>query len=287
MSINIAVVGHGYVGRAVDLGFDHRINPNIRKHIIDPQYQFNIDQFPSYYKSVSELTGQQIDVAFVCVPTPFGDNGAVDGSIVEEVVNELIGIENCLIVIKSTVTPDIVTALHEKCDRVIYNPEFLTEKNALHDFVNLPMHIFGGVGIHCDALWRVYEEYSQCIKGVPHYVVSPAEASFIKYGINSFLASKVLWMNQFKEITDKHDVDFEAIISGMMGDPRIGNSHMRVPGPDGRKGFGGACFPKDTNALVQFGGGFKILEDVINYNNEYRREYELDDREKLQKVNYG
>ena len=78
------------------------------------------------------------------------------------------------------------------------------------------------------------------------------------------------------------------VISNVIGsDPRIGHSHMQVPGPDGRKGFGGACFPKDTAAFNAFSeGSFSVLEKVIQENNKYRDQYELDAREKEQNIVY-
>ena len=114
------------------------------------------------------------------------------------------------------------------------------------------------------------------------------EASFVKYGINCFLATKVLWFNQFKDLIDDTDSKYNVIVNAIGLDPRIGHSHTQVPGPDGKKGFGGACFPKDTNAFSTYARGeFSVLDDVIKANNIYRKEYDLDDREKEQKVNYG
>jgi UDPglucose 6-dehydrogenase len=112
------------------------------------------------------------------------------------------------------------------------------------------------------------------------------EASFVKYGINSFLASKVLWMNQFYDIVEKHGSNYNAIINAVSGDPRIGTSHTSVPGFDGKRGFGGACFPKDTAAFLNFAEDFSVLREVINANNDYRSGYDLDDREKMQNITY-
>lgn len=70
-------------------------------------------------------------------------------------------------------------------------------------------------------------------------------------------------------------------------DERIGSSHTKVPGFDGKRGYGGACFPKDTQAFVNYNKGLTLLEKVININNDYRARYELDDREKQQNITYG
>ena len=270
---NVAIIGHGYVGKAVDYGFT---NTEVNKILIDPIYN----------TSIEDLKGTRIDVAFVCVPTPFGTNGQIDASIVIDVVRKLAEF-SCMIVIKSTVVPSVVHQLAEENNDVIYNPEFLTEKNAFEDFVNPPMHVFGGDMKATAKLENFYKEYSQC-KPCAAYHMTAMEASFVKYGINSFLATKVLWFNQFKDIVDEFGGKYNVIANAIGSDPRIGHSHTQVPGPDGRKGFGGACFPKDTNAFSFFSDGvFTVLEEVIRANNVYRSEYELDEREKEQKVNYG
>ena len=113
------------------------------------------------------------------------------------------------------------------------------------------------------------------------------EASFVKYGINSFLATKVLWFNQFKDLIDAHDSRYSVVANAVGYDERIGNGHTKVPGFDGKKGFGGSCFPKDTAAIAKFAQGkLSVLEEVMEVNNVYRSLYELDDREKEQNITY-
>ena len=270
--INIAIGGHGYVGKAVSHGFNsYKVSVNL----IDPIYNTN----------VKLLDGLELDAAFVCVPTPFGKDGKIDSSIVEEVVKELAP-RGCPIIIKSTVTPDVLEKLWKKNKMIVYNPEFLTEKNALNDFVNPPMHVFGGSPEITKQVEKIYEKFSRC-KPCPVFHMSIKEASFVKYGINSFLATKVLWFNQFKDLIDQNKSDYDNIIKAIGTDNRIGFSHTQVPGPDNKIGFGGACFPKDTQAFSSFAkNNFTILDKVIEENNKYRSQYELDDREKEQKVVY-
>jgi len=274
MSINIAIIGHGFVGKALDYGFS---TASVNKFIIDPLYKTSIEEIKNKVK---------LDVAFVCVPTSFGKDGEIDSSIVKSVVNELTFFE-CPVVIKSTVTPDIVNELSDKNSNIVYNPEFLTEKNHLADFINSPFHILGGDQVVTRKVWGLYEKYSQC-KPAPVIYMTAMEASFVKYGINSFLATKVLWFNQFKDIVENWDGKYNVVVNAIGSDPRIGHSHTQVPGTDGRKGFGGACFPKDTSAFSNFANGeFSVLDEVIKANNIYRKEYELDDREREQKVDYS
>jgi UDP-glucose 6-dehydrogenase len=181
----IAIVGHGYVGKACEYGFNTKKN---KIQLIDPFL---------YNNSVDDMT--DVDVSFVCVPTPFGADGQIDASIVVDVTNKLIEKTTGLIVIKSTVIPSIVKELSTKNSRVIYNPEFLTERNALEDFINPPMHIFGGEAKSVDILENLYNKFSRC-KPAPVYKMAAQDAAFVKYGINSFLATKVMWFNQYKEI---------------------------------------------------------------------------------------
>lgn len=270
----IAIVGHGYVGKAVEHGFTKKNN---EIQLIDPHL---------YSNTVADI--KDPIVSFVCVPTPMGVDGTIDSSIVEDVTEQLMICTSGLIVIKSTVIPSIVKRLSNKNHRVIYNPEFLTEKNALIDFINPPMHVFGGHENEINDLHKFYTTNSRC-KPAPIFKMSAAEAAFVKYGINSFLATKVLWFNQYKDIIDDFGVDFDKVSIAMGSDPRIGHSHTQVPGPDGRNGFGGACFPKDTSALIGFDRGdfLSVLKLVVQENTVYRKQYELDGREKEQNVVYN
>ena len=113
------------------------------------------------------------------------------------------------------------------------------------------------------------------------------EASFVKYAINSFLAMKVLFFNQLYDAIGETNANFATIIKAVGMDDRIGSSHTKVPGFDGKQGYGGACFPKDTSAFTKFSDQFTLLAKCVNINNEYRQQYELDNREIEQHVDYG
>ena len=117
--------------------------------------------------------------------------------------------------------------------------------------------------------------------------MSLQEASFVKYTINSFLAMKVLFFNQLYDAVGDTSANFATIIKAVGSDGRIGSSHTSVPGHDGKQGYGGACFPKDTSAFVNYSNRLTLIEKCIEINNTYRSQYELDEREKEQHVNYG
>ena len=268
--LKISVIGCGFVGTAVINGFN--------KTLCD------IAPIDIKYSTTVSDTDPFCDVFFVCLPTPMNNDGSVNAALVIETVKWLTLNRAGHIVIKSTVTPDIIDKLSG--DRVVYNPEFLTEKSADEDFINPSMHIFGGRIKVTNHIEKIYKKYSKC-KPCPCHHVSLKEASFIKYGINCFLATKVLWFNQFYNIIQKHDCNFDEITYAMKGDPRIGHSHMSVPGFDSKMGFGGACFPKDTSAFLNFAISFSLLDEVIKSNNKIRSEYTKDKRELEQNVSFS
>lgn len=270
----IAIIGHGFVGKAVDYGFS---NPKIEKKIFDPKYGTTSDD-------IKNLPSWGPNLTFVCVPTPMGDNGDIDSTILDEVMDNLKNVKT-LIVIKSTITPAIIDKY--KQTNVVYNPEFLTEKSACEQFVNPEFHIFGGTEIACQELDSFYEKYSLCTPCMTYYL-NKAEASFVKYGINSFLATKVTFFNQLYDACNEYgQVNFNKIIKAIGSDDRVSISHTKVPGFDGKQGYGGACFPKDTFAFSQFSNELTLLRKAIEINNEYRSMYERDDREKEQNIQFN
>lgn len=274
----IAIVGHGFVGKAVEYGFDI---PENEITIIDPIYDTN----------VSDIDHISTELIFICAPTPMKQSGEIDSSIIEQIVSEIQEyIGTALVVLKSTVTPDIIEQISNKLGkRFIYNPEFLTERDAKHDFINPRINVIGSTSIESSKMLEsFYINNSKCNITVHHsYYTTPVEASFIKYGVNSFLATKVSWFNEFYDVISKYDCNYDTIVNAMCADDRINSSHTSVPGHDGKRGYGGSCFPKDTRALANFSDfRMNVLWEAVCSNNSYRSKYELDDREKEQNVNY-
>jgi|TARA_R110000772_G_scaffold166983_1_gene278640 UDPglucose 6-dehydrogenase len=275
----IGIVGHGFVGKAVDYGFTH---PNVEKFYVDPLYDTSID----------DLVAWQPNTTFICAPTPMGEDGIISATIVEDAVLKLLHHTKCGIAIKSTVTPDIMQRLAFTADqlggkdRFVYNPEFLTEANAKYEFVNPEFHIMGGTLGAVQGLIWVYHTFSMCNMDTIKQM-GPVEAAFVKYAANTFLAMKVTFFNQLYDAVNSMGASYNHIIDALETDTRIGKTHMKVPGFDGKRGFGGACFPKDTAAFNKTFKEFTLLEECIKINNTYRSKYELDEREKAQHVNYG
>ena len=266
--MKLGIIGHGFVGKAVEYGFSH---PQVTIQIIDPKYGTSIDDL------------SECDVTFVCVPTPMSADGSIDSSILEDVMKQLTPWHAGLIVIKSTITPDLADRFGRS--GVVYNPEFLREKSATNDFVNPDIHVFGGNPDDVDLLEAIYREYSLC-RPCPVFKMTAKEASFVKYAINNFLALKVTFFNQLYDAAVADNANISAIVNAVGADPRIGYSHVRVPGFDGKRGFGGSCFPKDTAALVNFTDKMSLMVKAIEINNKYRSQYETDEREKQQNITY-
>lgn len=277
--LRLGIVGHGFVGKATDWGFNKRVN----KYIVDPLLHTNI-------KDLKEFDPE---IVFICVPTPMNDDGSQDSSIIENVIKELIlNCPNAIKVVKSTVLPSLLDALHKLDSRLVYNPEFLREKHANLDFINSDMIIFGGDRNISTQVSNAYLRHSRC-KTKEHIFTDLKTASLIKYSINTFLASKVIFFNELYSIYEKLEVNdsWESIVNIISKDKRIGNSHMNVPGHDGKKGFGGACFPKDSLALIKYADSLdtnlKSLISTVKINNKIRSEYEsLDTRESEQNVSF-
>jgi len=277
--LKIGIVGHGFVGKAVDYAFS---TPNVKKFIVDPLYN----------TTLADLAEFQPQITFICAPTPSRDDGSVDTSIVDEAVMKLINTTQSFIAIKSTITPDAAERLTRFDSRVVYNPEFLTEANPKMDFVNQQFNVMGiteqGAGQYLEG---IYNNFSLC-NPAQTIMVSPVEASLFKYAVNTYLATKVTFFNQLKQICDDYGANFNMLSRALPIDHRIGQSHMKIPGPDGKAGFGGSCFPKDLNAFIKFAEKETsvdptIWKEVRKVNNEIRSQYELSDREIAQNVNYG
>jgi UDPglucose 6-dehydrogenase len=133
--------------------------------------------------------------------------------------------------------------------RIVFSPEFLTEANYIQDFKNCNRMIFGGNSADAEECIRLM----QVVFPDKHYFITDWKtAEIVKYFINTFLATKVSFANEMKQICDATGTDYDGVVNLALYDKRIGKSHLQVPGPDGYRGFGGKCFAKDLNALISF-----------------------------------
>ena len=155
----------------------------------------------------------------------------------------------------------------------MFNPEFLTEANYIDDFKNQNRIIIGGPR---PATTIVKNLYRKAFQRTPIVKTGSDTAEMVKYFTNCFLALKVSFANEIKQICDSQKIDFDKVLEYSLYDQRIGNTHLSVPGPDGKDGFGGSCFPKDLNALIHFAVDNEIepimLSAIWNKNLEVRPE---------------
>lgn len=247
----IGVIGWGYVGSATGRGFA----TNKRNKI------FWWDKYKESPNSQEEVL-KESEFIFVCVPTPmFRDYSGVDMSIVKEVVDQVAprikGTKKVLI-IKSTVLPGITANFAKKFSEVNFamNPEFLTQNNAARDFLNPSRTIIGASkkGI-AERVLKLYQTILP--KGQKYFLTDTTSAEMAKYMSNLMLASKVLLANEFNALTKKIGINYDRVRLMVESDARIG-TNLKVPGPDGDYGFGGACLPKDMIGLLAFAKGKEV-----------------------------
>ena len=264
--MKLGIVGHGFVGTAVDHGF----TKGVQKFIVDPKHNSNY--------TIEDLIQFGPDAVFVAVPTPQLESGECNTEILDDVMQQLNKCKGLLVIVKSTVPAYKLQNIKEQCIdlRVVYNPEFLTEKNYIDDFRNPPMHVFGGSDADTLKVEDIYHKHSQC-EPCPVFRTDLVTASMVKYCINSFLATKVTFMNEMYDVLKAaKGADWQTFTKIIAHDPRIGKTHMRVPGNDGQRGYAGSCFPKDTNALAWFAREilntpFTQLETSIEINEKLRK----------------
>ena len=254
------------MGTAVDHGFTR----DIQKFIVDPKHNST--------NTIEDLIRFKPDATFVAVPTPQQESGECNTEIMEGVMQQLNNAKGLLVIVKSTVPAYKLQKIQDECInlRIVYNPEFLTEKNYIEDFRHPAMHVFGGNNADTDAVEKLYREHSECSE-CPVYKTDLVTASMVKYCINSFLATKVTFMNEMYDVLkNAKGADWNTFSKIVQTDPRIGETHMRVPGNDGQRGYAGSCFPKDTAALAWFAREilntpFTQLETSIKINDTLRK----------------
>lgn len=236
----IAIIGLGFVGNAIHKSLNGWMSEDTIS-LIDPAKGLNTP-----YTEISEY-----DAVFVCVPSPQSADGTADTSILENVLANLKSVNfKGVIISKVTAPPAVYQRLQESYPNLVHAPEFLTAANAEIDYQNGKFSIIGGsVTAYRNEAERIIRMTQSSLNTVLHCSIQ--EAALTKYSINSFLATKVVFMNELALLANELDCNWDVIRQAVSLDKRIGASHMQVPGPDGEYGFGGMCFPKDTSALIK------------------------------------
>ena len=291
--MKICVVGTGYVGLslavllaqkyevvALDISKD-RINTinNKKSPIKDKKLEDYLTNKSLNLKSTINKDEAYSKAEYVIIATPTNYNlstGSFDTSTVEEVISDSVNINpEGFIVIKSTIPLGFTDKMRNKFKKaeIIFSPEFLTERNSKFDIINQSRIILGG---NMNLTQTVKKLYELRFKNKNIIETDTTTAELVKYMNNSFFATKVSIMNEFKLICDKIGANWEDALNGFASDDRVGNSHLNVPGHDGKLGYGGNCFPKDVNAFIYYAkkldidlntitGGWKTNSKVRNH----------------------
>ena len=255
MKIKLGLVGNGFVGgAALQLECDDN---EIR--------MFDLDEEKCVPLGTKLEDVAVCDIILVAVPTPQNPNGTCHTGILEEAINSLKAINpSANIVIRSTVPPGT-----SKMFGTHFMPEFLTEKNSSQDFVDSSLWVLGHNTeldeFHLDTVIDNAYKAGK-IKSNEMVKMTTSEAEMVKYVKNCFLGLKVSFFNEVYDTCNKYDCDFELVRSTSTEDSRVGVSHSFVPGPDGKKGFGGHCFPKDLASWCTWAENPLIVAAAVERN---------------------
>jgi UDP-glucose 6-dehydrogenase len=241
--MKVAIIGYGPVGQATKLLLS---GCGVTCEIQDPARD----------PSLVIHDWSDIKLAFICVPTNGGPSGKLDLSLLHTAVDSVKDYAHC--VIRSTIGPDQLVEFSD-CSVM---PEFIRERHYVEDIESKMTPCIIGTTNE-----KLFDLILDALKQ-RHYnpvVTSPREAMMTKMAINSFLATKVAFANDVWMICSKLGMRYDLIKELVQLDPRVGKTHWDVPGPDGDFGFGGKCFPKDTNHFASLAPDTPLLDTITKY----------------------
>lgn len=245
----IVLAGYGFVGKAYGWFFEQKF----ALKIVDPQYNDN--------KIDSDTTA-----LICCVPTPEGADGSCNMQHVVEVIKSTP--KSAPIIIKSTISlegwRDLCSSFPEH--QLCFSPEFLRADTSMEDVAKMDSIILSGDTKFWEDKIKEINPQMQVIN------LSPEEAIAVKYFRNSYLATKLSFFNEIFDFCETMNIDFDKVRSGISIDPRIGESHTFTSAT--QRGWGGLCFPKDTQALLKMAKNnnaeLSTLEAAVKYNNKLK-----------------
>ena len=261
----ITVIGRGFVGKATML----LENPDVTVWVYDIVPEYCVPQGLTYEDVV-----EHSDLIFVCVPTPMNIDGSCNTGIIESVLEKL-G-DHPYVVVRSTVPPGFC-ASHD----CFFMPEFLTEKHWAADFKACPVWILGMVSEDQESRCTRFQAKMNRLLDSAHesgnivsndaFYCPTIDAEMIKLVRNNYLSTKLIFFNDMFQLCNKIGADYHNVRHGVVIDTKIGPSHTKVDGQTFH-GYGGTCFPKDTNSLFHIfqeqGLSSPLLEANL-YTNEY------------------
>lgn len=240
--IRVGIIGCGFVGGALKTWLDEN-NPNVQVFVSDPPKGMNDDL-------------SQIDIAFLQIHVPTEDDGTQDLSLMKELIRKLPDVP---VFVRTTVLPGTSDRLtRETGHRVCYMPEFLTERTHIEDFRKQTMVWPCSIPDDPEASSNCLSLLSAIFPGKKFSIMSPLEAEITKYAHNVFGAYKVTYFNAVREYCERMGADWAKVHTGCLLSGYINDTHTYVPGPDGKFGYGGKCFPKDVNAFARLTAGTSL-----------------------------
>tara|TARA_X000000368_G_scaffold47068_1_gene33646 strand:+ start:6268 stop:7467 length:1200 start_codon:yes stop_codon:yes gene_type:complete len=289
--MNIVIVGTGYVGLVTGVGFAEqghsvsfidldtkKINSLANKEL--PFFEPGLDEYfskkenfnrMSFHENYLGLNWDETDIVFICVQTPNNlETNSVDTKFLESAITEISKLENqdITITVKSTIPP---YEIENVCNNVGYdrnlltfNPEFLREGNAVHDFFNPDRVVIGGLNHEkIKKLEQLYSSYDAEI-----IITDPISSQLIKYLANTYLPMRLSFANEATRLAEYSDANLQDVLKGVGLDARIGSHYFR-PSPS----WGGSCFPKDLIEVNNFYNknelNLPLISNIIESNDEH------------------
>lgn len=254
----VGIVGAGVVGSATAAAYrDWTVEHPGPQESYHPYEVLVHDKDPA---RSTHTVGQVLlcDVVFVCLPTPGSDqyDEGVDLSAVEDFFYYVRGTATNF-VLRSTVPVGTTRRLRDEYDlpNLVHSPEFLTARTAVEDAANPRLNVIGYPG----NVQPSHVRFSDCpyfrllggrFPNVPTTCVTSDESEAVKLFMNGFFAVKVAYWNEVRHLADRLRLNYDEVREAVVAEGRVGDIHTRVPGPDGKFGFGGSCLPKDLNMLI-------------------------------------
>lgn len=268
--LNIGIIGGGFVGSATRLFETQNTNVKI----------FDLDPSKCYPQNTTLQDLKNSDIIFICVPTPMNEKtGECYTQIVEKCIHNIRNtLGNIDIVVRSTVP--IGFSNKHNCH---FMPEFLTEKNWKNDFLSTSEWIIGidnnsnNTSTKFTTLINNFNLHNNSTSTISFITTSEAEA--VKYFRNCFLATKVSFCNEFSSFCNSLNVNYETVRKYASNDSRIGHSHTLVPGPDGKHGYSGTCFPKDMASLEYQMATLNVESTIIKAANDRNNRIDRPDKD--------
>tara|TARA_R100000008_G_scaffold86740_1_gene81263 strand:- start:909 stop:1730 length:822 start_codon:yes stop_codon:yes gene_type:complete len=262
---NVGIIGFGFVGKAVN-----QLNAVCETNIYD---LYNND----YSTLEHKRKAYNSDIVFINVPTDLKD-GRLDISILEDCIQECISHNlqlDSTIVIKSTVPVGTSRELSQYLNltNIVFNPEFLSQRTAMQDFINEKELYLAGPKAHTSKVKRLYEEFFDYHENYDVEILETEnweEIELLKLARNTYYGLKVSYCNYLYNLCETIGIKYSSFRENFARGEWVEEQHTFVPGPDSKFGYGGKCLPKDSTELLNYCKKqdimFVMLEESINFN---------------------